>query len=117
MKNWSNSARFLVCMRKVLFEKELDHTEQKPLSSECSRQVLRFVCFCVCACVSVCMHVSLCVHVFESERDLRTMADIRKNNEVLYRIEIFVASSKFNGFPWIFVSPCYQYRTLGEDGK
>lgn len=61
------------------------------------------------------MLVSVCVHFErerERERDLRAVANIREGNEILYRVEIYKASSEFNGFPWILVTPHYQNRTL-----
>lgn len=50
----------------------------------------------------------------EGERDLRTVANIRKHHKVFHRVETFKGSSKLNGLPWILVSPCYQNRTLTE---
>lgn len=59
------------------------------------------------------MLVSVCAHFErERERDLRAVANIREGNEILYRVEIYKASSEFNGFPWILVTPHYQNRTL-----
>ena len=48
----------------------------------------------------------------ERERDLRAVANIRKDNEIFNRIKFPIGSSKLNGLPWILVTPCYQNRAL-----
>lgn len=40
------------------------------------------------------------------ERYLRTVASIRKNNEIFNRVKIAIRSSKLDWLPWIFLSPC-----------
>lgn len=50
--------------------------------------------------------------VRERERDLRAVANIRKNNEVFYRIKFSIFTSEFNGLPRILVTPANQNRAL-----
>lgn len=45
-------------------------------------------------------------------KNLRTMTNIREDNKLFDRVKISIGSSEFNGFPWILVTPCYQYRAL-----
>jgi hypothetical protein len=37
------------------------------------------------------------------KRDPRTAANVKGGDEILYKVEIYKASSKFIGFPWILV--------------
>jgi len=43
-----------------------------------------------------------CLRVLR-ERDPRTAANVKGGDEILYKVEIYKASSKFIGFPWILV--------------
>lgn len=43
---------------------------------------------------------------------LRTVANIRQNYKIFYRVKFFIGSSKLEWFPWILVTPGHQYRAL-----